>query len=110
MTALNYAAASGSVNLLRNMLQLCDAELINKRNSVRATAVACEKLNCQLGCVQFGETLSQLAELRKDHKVSTLLDDWQSGNPMATAPQDSDDDDDDDEDADSNEDEDDGDQ
>ncbi|KAF1784103.1 Ankyrin repeat-containing domain [Phytophthora cactorum] len=32
MTALHYAAACGSVNLLMNMLQQCDAELVDKPN------------------------------------------------------------------------------
>ncbi|KAG6974905.1 hypothetical protein JG687_00000095 [Phytophthora cactorum] len=34
MTALHYAAACGSVNLLMNMLQQCDAELVDKPNKI----------------------------------------------------------------------------
>eukprot|EP00644_Phytophthora_capsici_P002298 jgi/Phyca11/528217/estExt2_fgenesh1_pm.C_PHYCAscaffold_270124 len=34
MTALHYAAACGNVNLLMNMLQQCDAELVDKTNKV----------------------------------------------------------------------------
>ncbi|POM76167.1 Hypothetical protein PHPALM_6630 [Phytophthora palmivora] len=35
MTALHCAAACGNVNLLMNMLQQCDAELVDKPNKVR---------------------------------------------------------------------------
>lgn len=34
MTALHYAAAHGSVNLLMNMLQQCNSELVDKPNKV----------------------------------------------------------------------------
>lgn len=34
MTALHYTAACGSVNLLMNILQQCDAELVDKPNKV----------------------------------------------------------------------------
>lgn len=34
MTALHYAASTGSLNILFNMLQLCDAELVDKPSKV----------------------------------------------------------------------------
>ncbi|RLN60958.1 hypothetical protein BBJ28_00002659 [Nothophytophthora sp. Chile5] len=34
MTALHYAASCGNVNILMNILQLCDAELVDKPNTV----------------------------------------------------------------------------
>lgn len=36
MTALHYAASTGNLSLLFNMLQLCDDELVEKPNKVRA--------------------------------------------------------------------------
>ncbi|KAF4047257.1 Ankyrin repeat [Phytophthora infestans] len=63
MTALHYAAACGSVNLLMNMLQQCDADLVDKPN-------------------KFGETLSYLAVLHSHTKILDLVKNWREGNPI----------------------------
>ncbi|KAI9995591.1 hypothetical protein PInf_012656 [Phytophthora infestans] len=63
MTALHYAAACGSVNLLMNMLQQCDADLVDKPN-------------------KFGETLSYLADLHSHTKILDLVKNWREGNPI----------------------------
>ncbi|KAG3121073.1 hypothetical protein PI124_g53 [Phytophthora idaei] len=72
MTALHYAAACGSVNLLMNMLQQCDAELVDKPN-------------------KFGETLSYLAVLHSHPKILDLVNNWREGNPIVASHEDDDD-------------------
>ncbi|KAG6610091.1 Serine/threonine-protein phosphatase 6 regulatory ankyrin repeat subunit A [Phytophthora cinnamomi] len=69
MTALHYAAANGSVNLLMNMLQQCDSQL-------------------------FGEALSYLAVLHSQPKILELVRNWREGNPIVASYEDDDDDDD----------------
>ncbi|KAG7393624.1 hypothetical protein PHYPSEUDO_007461 [Phytophthora pseudosyringae] len=72
MTALHYAASCGSVNLLLNMLQQCDAELVDKPN-------------------KFGETLSYLAVLHSHPKILDLVTNWREGNPIVASHDDDDD-------------------
>ncbi|KAE9051026.1 hypothetical protein PR003_g26210 [Phytophthora rubi] len=71
MTALHYAAAHGSVNLLMNMLQQCNSELVDKPN-------------------KFGETLSYLAVLHSQPKILELVKNWREGNPIVAAHDDED--------------------
>ncbi|KAJ8556938.1 hypothetical protein ON010_g9027 [Phytophthora cinnamomi] len=75
MTALHYAAANGSVNLLMNMLQQCDSQLVEKPN-------------------KFGEALSYLAVLHSQPKILELVRNWREGNPIVASYEDDDDDDD----------------
>ncbi|ETK77861.1 hypothetical protein, variant 1 [Phytophthora nicotianae] len=72
MTALHYAAACGSGNLLMNMLQQCDAELVDKPN-------------------KFGETLSYLAVLHSHPKILDLVKNWREGNLLVAFHDDDDD-------------------
>ncbi|KAK1948296.1 26S proteasome non-ATPase regulatory subunit 10 [Phytophthora citrophthora] len=70
MTALHYAAACGNVNLLMNMLQQCDAELVEKPN-------------------KFGETLVYPAVLHSHPKILDLIENWREGNPIVAIHDDS---------------------
>lgn len=92
MTALHHAASTGSLNILFNMLQLCDAELVDKPNKVGSR----DRMLCfvdgrltrsmlALLCAQFGETIAQLAVLRDQPMVLDLIENWRSGNPVSLA-------------------------
>ncbi|GLD91601.1 hypothetical protein PINS_up000134 [Pythium insidiosum] len=63
-TALHYAAANGNASLFFNILQLCDADLVEKRN-------------------KHGETLQDVAQMRRHDHIEALLQDWRDGKQIA---------------------------
>ncbi|KAJ0394105.1 hypothetical protein P43SY_007493 [Pythium insidiosum] len=82
-TALHYAAANGNASLFYNILQLCDADLVEKRNKVRRSSMRGIILHVtDRASEQHGETLLDVAQIRGHSHIEALLQDWRDGKPI----------------------------